>query len=266
MRILVADDEMMARENMVEILHEIEPDAEVVEATNGIEAQQLIQEYSGQGTPFEILMLDINMPQINGLETAQLLKEKYPKLNIIFVTAYMEYAYDATKLFVSGYLLKPYSLEEVRNQLVHLRFPLEKRKKIRVQCFGNFEVFYEDTPIKFARKKAKELLALLVDQKGAAISAAEICAILYEESNDEEKNKTALRGLALELRKALKECGAEDIFVHSKDAYSIQTEMIECDYYGYLNGNPSDIQKYQDEYMTQYSWAERTLGTLVNIE
>lgn len=265
MRILVADDEMMARDNLVEVLKEIDPEMEVVEAANGIEAVQLIKEFYDKGTPFDVAMLDIQMPQINGLETAQTLKSDYPSLNVIFVTAFMEYAYDATKLFVSGYLMKPYTKEEVQNQLTHLRFPVKAKKSIRIQCFGNFEVFYEDRPIKFARKKAKELLALLVDQNGAAISAAEVCAILYEESDDEEKNKTALRGLAMELRKSLKECGAEDIFVHSKDAYSIQTEKVECDYYGYLKGNPDDIAKYQDEYMTQYSWAERTLGSLMNI-
>ena len=83
------------------------------------------------------------------------------RLSIIFVTGYSQYTMDALKLRVSGYLMKPVRTSDLRLELKNLRHPLpEFNCRVRIQTFGNFEVFVDGRPLKFPRKKCKECLAL----------------------------------------------------------------------------------------------------------
>lgn len=65
-----------------------------------------------------------------------------------------------------------------------------------------------------------------------------------------------------DLRKALKKANATDLLIAEKNRYSIDVEKADCDFYQFLKGDIRAINKYYGEYMTQYSWAEMTLGYL----
>lgn len=67
--------------------------------------------------------LDVEMPEMNGLELAQRLKMEQPDINIIFLTGYSQYAAQAFALHASGYLQKPVRKEEVERELKDLRYP-----------------------------------------------------------------------------------------------------------------------------------------------
>ena len=71
------------------------------------------------------------------------------------VTAYSEYALDAFRLFVSGYVLKPFSDDDLRAVLNNLRTPVTsaQNKLLEIICFGNFEVLTDGKPMKFKRSK-----------------------------------------------------------------------------------------------------------------
>ena len=86
--------------------------------------------------------LDIHMRGMNGVELAKKLKETNPKMNIILVTGFSEYAGDAMKLHASGYIMNPVTVEEVKAELSELRYPMEPKSNVllRVQCFSNFDV------------------------------------------------------------------------------------------------------------------------------
>lgn len=86
------------------------------------------------------------MRGMNGVELARRLKEINPKMNIIFVTGYSEYAGEAMSLHASGYIMKPVSKAKVEKELADLRFPIIPKNDalLRVQCFGNFDVFTPD--------------------------------------------------------------------------------------------------------------------------
>lgn len=184
--------------------------------------------------------------EMDGLELAERLKEKNSETNIIFMTGYTQYALEAFGIFASGYLLKPLQREDVERAVRNLRCPVIYRKeRLRVQCFGNFEVFYGGEPVTFARAKAKEIFAYLVDLKGAAATTGELCGILWEDSVDVEKNKHYLRNLIADIRKALQSCHAEDVFLSGRNRYSVNPDKIECDYYRFLNQDAVAVNSYR---------------------
>ena len=112
-KILIADDEPLARERLLRLVKQLDG-YEVVpkEASNGVEAFALAQEYSP-----EIVLLDINMPGANGLETAEKIKALDNPPAIIFCTAHDQYALQAFSVAADGYLVKPVRLEQLTKLL-----------------------------------------------------------------------------------------------------------------------------------------------------
>ena len=122
----------------------------------------------------------------------------------------------------------------------------KKERLLEVKCFGNFEVYVKGEALSFKRSRTKELFAFLVDRKGAGMTAKQICAVLFPEDTDDVKN-------------TLKMVGADATFCHETPFYRIDTSLIKCDYFSYLEtGKP----EFLGEYMSQFSWAEETCAML----
>lgn len=258
MKILIVDDEMMMLEETRECVLAASPDSEITCADNYVDALKAVSE-----TMFDIACLDIEMPGMNGLELAKRMKDQCANLNIIFVTAYSEYALQAHEMYCSGYLLKPIRKRDVEKAFANLRYPVieeEKHEKLHIQCFGKFEVFFGNEAIKFQREKAKEILAYLVDQKGTPATTQEICNALWENASAEKK--AYFRVLMADLRSALKKANATDLLIAEKNRYRIDVEKADCDFYRFIKGDIRAVNAYQGQYMIQYSWAEMTLGYL----
>ena len=212
MKIIMIDDEKLALSELNEMLLEHYPDAEVNCFTETAPAIEFLK-----NNACDVAFVDINMPDKTGLELAVELKDICGGINIIFVTGYSQYAVDAFSLNASGYILKPAQTESVLNALENLRNPIRtKSERLYVQCFGNFEVFYNGTPLMFKRSKSKELFAYLVNLNGASCSASELCAVLWEDAVDSHSLKSNLRNIVLELNRILNECDAKDVFIHKK--------------------------------------------------
>src|SRR5574344_1782305 len=129
MKILVADDEPVAVESLKERLRAVVPDAEIV---GFLKSSQVI-EYMRDNC-CDIVFLDIEMRGKSGLDIARELKILQPKVNIIFVTGYLDYTMEAFTLHASGYLLKPATIEKVKNELDNLRNPiLLETKQVKIQ-------------------------------------------------------------------------------------------------------------------------------------
>lgn len=100
MRVLVVDDETLARSILIEHLGKV-PGVEVVgQAANGFDAVKLSEELNP-----ELIFLDIQMPKLSGFEVLELLAERAPA--VIFTTAFDEYALRAFEVHAVDYLLKP---------------------------------------------------------------------------------------------------------------------------------------------------------------
>ena len=215
---------------------------------------------------------------LNGLMLAAKIKELCPECHVVFVTSCPEYAVDAFKLHVSGYIVKPVTREAARKELDYIimekraasnarGFVEEKEEepKVRVQCFGNFEVFWKNKPIIFQLSKAKELFAYLVHRKGASVSMAELAAVLFEDKEDGLSVQSQIRNLVASMRKTFSSLGCPDLFNKSRGYISIKTDLIDCDYYSFMNGDSVAINEYSGEDMAQYSWAEFTVGYLEGV-
>ena len=254
MKAIVVDDEIY----MLETLQE------AVDASTDIEQNVAFSSCSAalayaQENPIDIAFLDINMRGMGGLALAEKLMELHPQCKIVFCTGYEEYAVSAFQLHVSGYLMKPITAEAVQKEIDHIKGVKTTEKLLTIQCFGHFEVLHNGELLPFKRKKAKELLAVLVDRNGAGMTAKQLCAILFLDDTDDSKNAAYLRQLVLDLKNTLKAIHAENVLKHDTPYYRIDTNLVKCDYFSFLEtGKP----QFYGEYMTQYSWAETTCAML----
>ena len=206
-----------------------------------------------------VAFLDINMRGMGGLALAERIINLRPDCKIVFCTGCEEYAIPAFKLHASGYLMKPISAEDVQKEIDNIKGLRQKQKLLDVKCFGNFEAYAKGECLPFKRSKTKELFAFLVDRRGAGMTAKQICAVLFPDDTDDNKNVAYLRQLVLDLKNTLKAVGAEDVFRHETPCYRIDVNLIKCDYISYLEGGKVE---FFGEYMSQYSWADETCAML----
>lgn len=109
MRILICDDHKIVREGLKQILHQIN-DIVVDEAQNGEEALKTVKE-----SIYDVVLMDISLPDKNGLEVLSIIKERYPGMNVLMLSMLPQeqYAKRALKLGASGYLTKDTASEEL---------------------------------------------------------------------------------------------------------------------------------------------------------
>lgn len=251
---IAVDDEALMLGALVKAI-QASPDITAVTPFSGCEAALAY----AKSNPVDVAFLDVHMRGMGGLTLAEKILSHQPDCKIIFCTGYEEYALPAFKLHASGYLLKPISAADVQAELDHIKPFHPEQALLEVKCFGNFEVYVGGEILTFKRSKTKELLAFLVDRNGAGMTAKQICAALFPEDTDDTKNAAYLRQLVLDLKKTLKQIGAEDVLRHETPNYHVATGLIKCDYYSFLEkGTP----QFYGEYMSQYSWAESTCAML----
>lgn len=261
MTVLTMDDEKAALNILNRAIQEAVPDAEIHTYSD---AEGAVRDIRENALRPDVAFLDIRMPGMTGLEMAKFIKEESPRTNIIFVTAFSDYALEAMAMHTSGYLMKPATATKVLAEIQELRYPLQRveRHCLRVQCFGKFEVFANGAPLEMRYNKTKELLAYLVDRRGSACNTAELCMVLWPEEPDSPAVHKRLRKLVSDLTHTLESVGADDVFLKRRNSFAVSTDGMDCDYYAMLNQDIAAINTYAGEYMCQYSWAEMTLGSL----
>src|SRR5688572_6045583 len=134
MRIMIADDEFLVRSSLKSILGEFDTVIDSVdEATNGNEMAGMVRQYQP-----DIAFVDICMPGLNGLEAIRSVQASSPQTKWFILTGFPEfdYAQEAIRLGVSGYLLKPASPEELKKVVDDC---VEEGKKQRMARNKQFE-------------------------------------------------------------------------------------------------------------------------------
>lgn len=206
--------------------------------------------------------LEIRLSDQSGLELAKSLRELHPKLPIVFCADSREHAFDAFQIHATGYLEKPLRTADVQREIDYLRGSRVARPLLRAQCFGSFEAYAHGVPLQFRRAKTKELLAYLIDRRGASVTGRELYALLWEGRSDERTGINYLHQLTSDLRRGLKKAGADAVLVHKGQGYSVDPALIDCDYYRFLDGEEAVIRRFTGEYMSNYSWSEYTCAYL----
>lgn len=149
--LLVVEDEELIRRNLIKKIRENAPDFLVVgEADNGRAALDAVDEFHP-----DVVVTDIRMPILDGLELIKQLYFGYPDIKVIIVSGYDEFAYaqSAIQFGVKEYLLKPVSSEELRKILTRLYILLEKEHQE-----------FDERYLSFPEVAAQEELAALTQE------------------------------------------------------------------------------------------------------
>ena len=118
--VIVVEDMPALLRGTVRMAQEALPDAVITGFENAVDALAYAAAHS-----VRIAFLDIELDErMNGVELAKRLKELHPRVNIIFLTSFGEYAQDAHDLYSSAYVRKPITAEKIREALDNLRFPV----------------------------------------------------------------------------------------------------------------------------------------------
>jgi two-component system LytT family response regulator len=197
--------------------------------------------------------LDINMPEIDGVSLARLLLKANPEIRIVFITGY---TYDVEALekefgpSLLGFAYKPYD-SEILNCFIEKVYYHSTKPKIRFQTFGAFDLFVNDTPIRFTSSKSKELLALLVAYDGSSLTMDDAICHLWPEK-DIDLAKRLYRDAVWRLRSVLKDCGILFLVDFKRALLFLHKEGAECDYWSYLHENSGN---YDGEFLIGYDWS-----------
>ena len=257
MTILCVDDEKLLMEDIVSMCREL-PQIDTVQGfRHAREALEWLREH-----PADIALLDINMPDMNGLKLAAEIKRMSSDTAVIFLTGYSEYALDAFEVHASGYLLKPVSKEKLAAEIAYVmegRWPRETAH-VEARTFGNFDLFVDGKAVKFKQAKCKELMAYLIDRHGSDVSRAEAFAVLYQDRFYDRSMQKQFDVIIRSLKKTLEEYGIAEIFEMSHAQMHILPEKISCDAYRFLKADAAAVNAYRGEYMNNYSWAREMEG------
>lgn len=172
MKILIVDDEELARLRLQRMLKTLGHET-VAMAQNAQEAIEICKEEL-----FDLIFLDINMPQISGLELGYELKYISPNASIIFQTAYEEHALKAFDIGAVAYLVKPYSIEQLQNAMQRIKKSKEQTQELRILSkFGDSYLLLKPEEIHYIKADLSEVM--IRSAKGFSYYAQKI-SDLYE--------------------------------------------------------------------------------------
>ncbi len=259
MKIIIVDDELWSVEQFKIECERIDDVSLIGYFDNPYSAIQFAKE-----NKFELALLDIEMPGMNGIELAKELRKIYPELLIVFVSAYNNYLEEFIKVHADYYLLKPYSKEDIEDVFKRARLLVKRQeKRVRIVTFGQFDVFIDGKPASFNGKKVKELFALLVDKKGQPLQSEEAFYCLWEGETYNNESASKYRKLWARLIEFLNENKLEDLIINDhKGMKCLNTDLVECDYFKFLEGDLKTRRNFTYVYMSEYWWGEETLAKL----
>ena len=236
-----------------QMLSALAPDAELLCFGNALSALA-----AARKTEIDIALLDVELPELGGVDFGQYLQELYPLVNLIYLSEDRTRAYDAIRQHASGYLLRPASEEGVRRELDDLRHPAaeKKHKRVYAQTFGNFDLFVDGKPVAFKYTRTKEIVALLINNRGAQTTNGEIIATLWEDDGDPEKKASYLSNLRQDLQNTFSRLKLNGIILKQRGSLAIAADRIECDLFDWLEKRQESRYHYLGDYMNQYSWPE----------
>lgn len=219
----------------------------------------------------QIVFLDINMPQLQGIDAASKILDLCPDTDIIFITAHDQFAIEAFELYALDYILKPVSRERFEKTLQRVTkkngiTQHGSEKKLVIKCFGRFQIGWsEQEPIKWRTEKTKELFAFLLHHQGREISKDEILDTLWPEAEMDKAVHQLHNGIYY-IRKTLEQYGIDRSLISISGNYSMKLGATDMDvllfyeHFTRIKNNPSaqDLEiseaLYTGEYMEGADW------------
>ena len=216
---ILVDDEPLILEELKQLL-ESQAGVRVVAAyTDPLRALKEIS-----ATAPDCAFLDIEMPNITGIELAERFMDVAPMTHVVFITAYNHYATQAFDVSALDYLLKPIrperiakALEKTARQMKSM--PMTPAAACAIRCFGAFDILMDGKPVKWSRYKSKELLAYLLQNEGRRMSKFKLCEEQWRDYPPDQA-LAYLQTSVYALRKSLWEISCTQIDIeYSDDRY-----------------------------------------------
>jgi len=226
-RAIVVDDELPALNKMVKLLENSGITRVEGKFIKPLEALEFLKEYR-----VDVVFLDIEMPDMNGIEFSSRILDVQEGIAIVFVTAFNQYAVEAFQLNALDYLMKPVSASRLEETLYKVRAGKVGGKDssgIHIRCFGKFRVDNGTEEVKFRTEKAEELLAFMIDRRGSFISRREIIDSLWADL-DGEKALIYFNTTLHYVKKALLSYGILIPFSYDRGGYEFNVTGLDCDY------------------------------------
>jgi two-component system LytT family response regulator len=132
MRVLICDDNLFTRKMLHEIIVENPFVDEIIMAEDGKKAVEIVK-----STFVDIILMDIDMPNLNGMGAGKIIRELSPKTKIIFITGYEDYAVDCFEISPYDYILKPLDIERVQKDITEIAIAVDSDRLNNVLQFSN---------------------------------------------------------------------------------------------------------------------------------
>ncbi len=181
-RAVIVDDEYYAQQGLKMELDDIDGIDVVGMYDNG---EDMLRELNK--VKADLIFLDIEMPEINGLELFEKILDAEITPYVVFVTAYNEYAVKAFEINAFDYIVKPVTKRRLKKTLERMELFNNKEEKgvVSVNCFKHFSIMIDGKDINsgWRTKKAEELIAYLVSGAGAYVTKDKLAGNLWPDLN-----------------------------------------------------------------------------------
>lgn len=204
-RAVIADDERLMREQLRARLAEVWPELQVVaEARNGLEAVEMVQQHRP-----DLVFLDIRMPGLTGVDAARQIAqmevaddETLPE--IVFITAYDQYAVEAFEQGVCDYVLKPAETERLQRTVARIRQRLATRGTPQAESLPPLQQLLHKLAAQVSPSSAPRYLEWIQATVGQAIQMIPVAEVLFFIS-DEKYTRVQTAAVEALIRKPIKE-------------------------------------------------------------
>lgn len=276
LRVILVDDEALALYHMEKLLEKIDGVVIVGKFENpyqGVEA-------SLRERP-DVIFLDIDMPELNGIEIAERIQSSYPEVMIVFVTAYDEYAVKAFEINAIDYVVKPVQRKRLAETVRRLMKRVDSQtahsdSSGMICCFQTLQFKRsmwdsEFIDVHWRTSKARELFSFLIQHRHRPVRKDILLELLWPEF-DEKKGYAQLYAAIYQIRKTLDSINM-NITISSLDhSYMLELNEVKLDVDEWENGMAEiafgldeNVSKYQNlmalyrgDYLSEegYLWAE----------
>lgn len=209
----------------------------------------------------DVAFLDVEMPKMNGIELGKKINELSMNTQIVFTTAYKEYAVEAFGVQALDYILKPVTPAAIER--VSARLGSLKRNNVAaadekdrgasvIHCFGSFELRGpEGSLIRFRTRKMEEMLAYFLCHANRKIQKGQLMDLFWPDSS-EERASHSLHQSIYQIKKMLKEQAIDMDVQKANDGYVLETRGETFDLLEYKR-----LDSVNTERWTDYEEAER---------
>lgn len=236
MRIVCVDDERLSLQFIEKQLEQIEGISIAAMFTNPLEAKEYILNEA-----IDTAFLDVQMPGINGIQLAEQILEYKPDINIVFITAYDQYAVEAFQLNALDYVIKPTTVERLHKTLKRVKAKLkntandkdsnQEDHSLRIKV-SNYLAFEEKPnvfqPVSWRTSKSQELFIYLLHNRNRLVEKSAIVDLLWYD-HDVEKAYALLYTTVYNTRKQLKKYRPNIKLYNRSDGYLLELQNVEID-------------------------------------